>query len=134
MQIDAIHHAGLSVSDFDRAVDWWQEHFGFRLEREWSGSDVRMGLIANGDVRIELFAAPDAKPGPDEEGDLMGSFGQRGWKHVALTVPDVDAAFERLVTAGVPVLLPPTSNPAAGLRFAFLRDPDGNHVEILTPL
>ncbi len=43
---------------------------------------------------------------------------------------DVDAAFERLESAGVPVVLPPhdTGN---GNRNALLRDPDGNLVEIV---
>lgn len=43
---------------------------------------------------------------------------------------DVDAAFGRLDSAGVPVVLPPhdTGN---GNRNSLLRDPDGNLVEIV---
>ncbi|MEM8849499.1 MAG: VOC family protein [Pseudomonadota bacterium] len=134
MQLHALHHAGLSVSDFDAAVDWWSTHFGFALQREWGGPDLRMGILGAGDIRLELFARPDAAPGPDETRGLVESFDQRGWKHVAFAVPDVDAAIGELREAGIPILCEPTSNPAAGLRYAFLRDPDGNHVELLTPL
>ena len=44
---------------------------------------------------------------------------------------DTDAAFERLQSAGAPVLQPPhdTGN---NTRNALLRDPDGNLVEIVS--
>jgi lactoylglutathione lyase len=49
---------------------------------------------------------------------------------VVVWAEDVDLAFERLVSAGVPVLQPPhdTGN---NNRNALLRDPDGNLVEIV---
>jgi catechol 2,3-dioxygenase-like lactoylglutathione lyase family enzyme len=122
------------VSDFDASVDGRSRHFGFSLDREGTGGGTRMGMIANGLTRIELFATPGAALGPDETGDLVGSFARRGLKHVALEVADVDAAFETLRAAGLPVLSEPATNEAAALRYTFLRDPDGNHVGILTPL
>ncbi|MEM7490326.1 MAG: VOC family protein [Pseudomonadota bacterium] len=134
MQLDALHHAALSVSDFDAAVAWWGSHFGFALEREWGSADLRMGILARGDIRLEIFSRPGAMPGPDEAQDLMASFGARGWKHVAFTVADVDAAIATLREAGIPILSAPVTNPEAGLRYAFFRDPDGNHVELVTPL
>ncbi|MCO1598218.1 VOC family protein [Micromonospora sp. RHAY321] len=46
------------------------------------------------------------------------------WTH------DVDAAFERLVAAGVSAIQPP-HDAGNGNRNALLRDPDGNLVEIV---
>jgi lactoylglutathione lyase len=46
------------------------------------------------------------------------------WAH------DVDAAFERLVAAGAPIVQPP-HNTGNSNRNALLRDPDGNLVEIV---
>jgi lactoylglutathione lyase len=43
---------------------------------------------------------------------------------------DVDAAFDGLVRAGVPVIQPP-HNTGNNNRNALLRDPDGNLVEIV---
>lgn len=56
--------------------------------------------------------------------------------HVVLSVmvPDIDVAFERLMSMEVKFLAPPTTRPEMGLRNAFLRDPDGRVVEIATPL
>jgi lactoylglutathione lyase len=49
---------------------------------------------------------------------------------VVVWTDDADAAFERLVSAGVPVVQPPHDT-ANGNRSALLRDPDGNLVEIV---
>ncbi len=44
---------------------------------------------------------------------------------------DVDRAFDRLKSAGVPVLQPPHDTGNSN-RNALLRDPDGNLVEIVS--
>jgi lactoylglutathione lyase len=46
---------------------------------------------------------------------------------------DVDEAFERLVSAGTPVVQPP-HNSGNNNRNALLRDPDGNLVEVVSKL
>ncbi|MEU4625345.1 VOC family protein [Actinoplanes sp. NPDC023801] len=46
---------------------------------------------------------------------------------------DVDPAFERLVSAGVPVVRPPHDS-GNGNRAALLQDPDGNLVEIVSKI
>lgn len=130
MHITALHHAGLSVSDFDATCAWYADHFGFAPEAEWSAGDTRIAILAAGDVRLEIFSHPGAAPGPDETGDLRDSFARRGWKHVAFAVPDFDAAVTALEAAGLPLLAGPATAPA-GYRYAFVRDPDGHHVEIV---
>ncbi len=53
---------------------------------------------------------------------------------LAVLVPDVDEAFERLMSMEVKFQAPPTNRPEMGLRNAFLRDPDGRMVEIAAPI
>ncbi len=48
--------------------------------------------------------------------------------HVALAVPDIDAACEALTAKGLTLLLPPRDYDWG--RSAYLRDPDGQLVEI----
>ncbi|GIT91045.1 VOC family protein [Jannaschia pagri] len=131
MQIDSLHHAGLSVSDFDAAVAWWGTHFGFTLLAEWGDDGLRMGLIGKNGIHVELFCAQGAAPGPDEAKGVGQSMGQRGWKHLAFAVPDLAAATEDLRAAGVPVLVEPVRDAPPGYSYAFFRDPDGNHVELV---
>lgn len=49
---------------------------------------------------------------------------------LTLVSDDVDAWFERLRAAGVPVEKPPTRNPRYNIYHCFVRDPDGWRVEI----
>lgn len=131
MQIDSLHHAGLSVSDFDVAVDWWARHFGFALLKEWGTPDMRMGLIGKNGVHIELFCKTGAVPGPDEAHSVSETFGQRGWKHVAFAVPDIVAAIKTLRDAGVEIIVDTVRDAPPGYHYAFMRDPDGNQVELV---
>ena len=48
-----------------------------------------------------------------------------------LEVPDLDKAIEQVKASGGALLRPP--NKAAGLLYAFVRDPDGNQIELLMP-
>ncbi|TFL18780.1 VOC family protein [Jannaschia formosa] len=131
MRIEGIHHAGLSVADFDASVAWYRRHFGFELLKEWGDANLRMGLIGKDGVHVEIFAEPGAAPGPDEGRGVGESMSQRGWKHLAFTVPDIVAAIETLRADGVTIMVEPVHDAPPGYAYAFLRDPDGNHVELV---
>jgi predicted enzyme related to lactoylglutathione lyase len=46
-------------------------------------------------------------------------------------VHDLDATFERLVTAGAAAVWEPRPSPQPGVRMAFVADVDGNLIEIM---
>ena len=46
-------------------------------------------------------------------------------------MPDLEKAIETVKASGGTLLRPP--NKAAGLLYAFVRDPDGNQIELLMP-
>lgn len=50
---------------------------------------------------------------------------------LVIWIDDVDEAYERLTSAGAPIVQPP-HNVGKHNRTALLRDPDGNLVEIIT--
>ena len=58
--------------------------------------------------------------------------GNPGTGHVAFLVDDLDAELERLTTAGVDIEMP-GFHPGgrSDVYVAFVRDPDGNHVELV---
>jgi lactoylglutathione lyase len=53
---------------------------------------------------------------------------------LAVQVDRVEVVYERLTAMGVTVVSPPTDRPQMGLRNFLLYDPDGNLVEITSPL
>ena len=59
----------------------------------------------------------------------LANASQYGWSHFALEVDDLDAEYQRLLTAGVPFHRAPMSNGA--VRFVYGRDPDGTIFELL---
>ena len=55
----------------------------------------------------------------------------RGFGHLALTVDDLEATYERLLAAGAASRMPPSPSPEPGVRIAFVADPEGNLIELL---
>ena len=53
---------------------------------------------------------------------------------LVLASDDVDAAYARLRGLGIEFAGPPTDQPAWGIRAAHFRDPDGNLIEVFSPL
>ncbi|HET9900005.1 MAG TPA: VOC family protein [Actinomycetes bacterium] len=55
-----------------------------------------------------------------------------GYGHVALeAAADLDATFERLVAEGATVVREPRPAPVPGARMAWVKDPEGNLLELL---
>jgi len=54
-----------------------------------------------------------------------------GYGHIAIGVPDVAGTCARLAAAGVKMPVPPKTR-ASGNTMAFIEDPDGYRIELLT--
>jgi catechol 2,3-dioxygenase-like lactoylglutathione lyase family enzyme len=125
---------GLSVGDMDKMTSWYGEMLGFKVT-----ADVPMGqgggkvrFIESGNERIELVYSPTSKPGPERK--MPGHADIRGWVQLAMEVPDLDAAKAALAAKGVKPELDITPIPPLGIRIMFLRDPEGNMVELMQRL
>jgi catechol 2,3-dioxygenase-like lactoylglutathione lyase family enzyme len=123
-----VHHVAISTAQFERLRAFYVEALG--LAEVGGLPDQQIVFLDAGGVTLELVGEADASvPGPD-------GFERRGWQHLAWEVPDVDAAYADLLARGVAAHAPPESFPPESprLRIAFLRDPDGNLLELVQPI
>ena len=128
MQQSRIHHVGLPVSDLDRSVAWYHEALGLAHEAN-AGVPGRVAfMVAPTGERLELVAV-DVRPSTWD--DPIAAL-RAGIPHTAWTVDDLDAAHARAVEAGGRSVWTPRGTPAPGLRIAFVADPDGNLVQLLS--
>jgi catechol 2,3-dioxygenase-like lactoylglutathione lyase family enzyme len=133
MRIIRTHHVAITTSQFELLRAFYVELLGLPVVGGFPEHDI-VFLDAGGTTVELLGEQPATRPGVDTgKEDRAQRF---GWHHLALQVDDVDAAYAELIAAGVAPHSEPESFPPAdpSLRIAFLRDPDGNLLELIQPL
>ncbi len=130
------HHVGITVSDLDRAVAFYTDTLGLDVRAEFTvggeafadavdvaGATGSFAHLDAGGARIELVEYdPEATAGDPPELNRPGAV------HVGLSVDDLDAFHDGL--DGVETLSPPRTTDS-GARILFVRDPEGNLIEVL---
>lgn len=128
----ALDHAGASVGDLERSIQFYRDVFGFVVDETFAipGTAVRGAVLVNaGGARVELFHREGSRAAPP--GHPIDSTLQQGWFQLAFAVHDVAAVFERVVDAGATAVKPPFVAPDGRCRVAFVGDPDGNLIELI---
>jgi len=123
-------HVALACADPVATERFYTKHFGFRRARVIPLGAEQIVFLSCGEVYLELFRAREARPLPAPVADGPWSPGVR---HLAFQVDDVDTRLSAMGSDAV-VTLGPMSFDAfiPGWRTAWVRDPDGNIVEIAT--
>ncbi|GAB3277771.1 VOC family protein [Larkinella harenae] len=124
-------HIALSCADPARTEQFYSNHFGFRRARVIPlGGDNAIVFLKNEQaVYLELFRADAGLPGlPASDGDGPH---YPGIRHLAFQVTDVDATVQALGQDAEITLGPlDFSDFIPGWKTVWLKDPDGNIVEI----
>lgn len=122
----AFAHVALNCRDLAATEAFYTGLFGFERSRVVDLGGPQIVFLRGGNVHLELFAAE----GDREDGAGDGPHAA-GVRHLAFQVADVDATLAALGDAA-PVTLGPLGFDAfiPGWRTAWVRDPDGNVVEI----
>lgn len=130
-------HIMISTDDYSATVDWYKSVLGFEVVREWDIDgypDVDVGYISANGFMIEVVGTKQAFQDEVVAPDVFTAMSDRGYVHMAFSSADVDAVAAELVRRGVELELAPTNFDAAGVRLLFIRDNNGNLIEIVTPL
>ncbi len=146
-RIIAADHTGITVSNLDRSLEFWQNVLGFEFSHRAHqtgemaskitgvpGAEIKLAVVnAPGGHKIELLeylAPPDRKQHVDLRPCDVGSV------HVALTVDNLDAVLEKIAASGWKAAGKPQTlktGPNAGKRVIYVRDPDGTTIEFMQP-
>jgi len=136
----AIHHTAISTSDLDQLKTFYCDLLGFEVESEFEwpvGIEVsdkivglkdsasKVAMLKLGDFRLELFQYSSPEP---KSSDPNRPVCDHGITHLAFTVEDIHAEYNRLVKAGMRFHCPPQN---IGAIVTYGRDPDGNVVELM---
>lgn len=130
----ALDHVGLSVADLDAQAEWYSRALG--LEQLEPGGIPAVGLkvvfLVHPEHKwaIELLNRPGSQPKPRATSAPEHVLTQ-GYGHICLRVDDVDATYEKLISAGATSIMAPGESPVSGVRMAFVADPEGNFIEML---
>ncbi len=140
MDSPGVHHTGITVSDLDRSVAFY-EQFGFqvsaRIDEEGAevergtgvdGAKLRVAMLEGPSGRLELieYTQPGSASPPHPNNGI-------GAAHVCVEVDNVDAAVAELRERGVQFLSDPITH-ESGIRWVYAKDPDGITAELLEVL
>ena len=129
-----LHHAGISVPDLDRSLKWYCDALGlrpgFRFEVPPLGLRGAFAL-GQGDTGVELLEQAGARPGTGKT-DPPSANAIHGYNHACFQVDDLDTVYARMVELGAVAVWDPRDSPEPGVRMAYVTDPDGNLIELLS--
>ena len=145
--LTGLNHAGITVSDLDRSLVFYRDVLGLEVFVVAERTDATIGqIVGYPGARIKLAFC--GIPGDSARVELLqyleptgaandGETFRPASGHVCFWVDDIEALHQRLVTAGyVPRSAAPVTilqGPNTGTRALYVRDPDGNTVELSQP-
>ena len=137
--ITGFNHVGISVASLERSIAFYRDLLGMQVIQEVSfegeryesilglkGAKGRIAILRVGNLELEFFEF--ARP-TGRVGDLNRPVCDRGIAHFAVQVEDLAGLYARLQAAGVAFHCPPIDFGCA--LATYLRDPDGNVIEML---
>jgi glyoxylase I family protein len=123
--IRGFHGVRYQVADVSRAVAFYTQQLGFKLEHQQLPAFANVSL-GQGQVLLSGPGASGSRPMPDGRRQEPG-----GWNRVVLRVADLPACVESLKAAGLRLRNELETGP--GGKQIQIEDPDGNPIELFEP-
>lgn len=125
MELDAIHHVAIIVSDYEKSRAFYTELLGFPIIRENyrpEKKDWKLDLRLNDTTELEIFA-PENPPKRVNRPEACGL------RHLAFAVRDVERTVRELTERGI-ACEPIRTDAFTGKKMTFFFDPDGLPLEL----
>jgi catechol 2,3-dioxygenase-like lactoylglutathione lyase family enzyme len=118
----AIAAVRYQIRDVDRAIKFYTDLLGFKLERK---AGTAFAMVSRGPLQLVLSGpgSSGARPMPDGRQQEPG-----GWNRIILYVDDLDAEIRKLKATDV--RFRNTVEEGPGGRQIQIEDPDGNPIEL----
>ncbi|SRR6266508_2389698 len=118
----AIAAVRYQIKDVDRAIRFYSELLGFKLEHK---AGPAFAMVSRGSLQLVLSGpgSSGARPMPDGRQQEPG-----GWNRIIMYVSDLDAQIQKLKPAGV--RFRNTVEVGPGGKQIQIEDPDGNPIEL----
>jgi catechol 2,3-dioxygenase-like lactoylglutathione lyase family enzyme len=143
--VRGLHHVGITVSDLDRAIDFYHDVLGLEFVSEPSpvfddpalgpavgvpGAALRQVSLTAGDIIVELleYVRPESPVVAPLPQNALGA------QHVAFLVDDIRAKKAELEGRGVRFYSDVNvvdEGVLAGWRWVYFEDPEGNALELV---
>lgn len=125
MKISGLHHVAIIASDYPRSRRFYVDVLGLEVLAEvyrQARDSWKLDLRVDGATQIELFSfpSPPARVSRPEAAGL---------RHLAFSVPDIDAAVAHLTASGVACEVIRVDE-YTGKRYTFFADPDDLPLEL----
>ena len=127
-------HVGLSVANLDQMAEWYATALGWKITTGFEVAPIQLKgkfVVGEDGVAIELLQR-EGSSRPVSFDSVPTMAGNQGFGHIALRVDDVDSLHDRLVSLGATSIMSPRPAPVADSRMAYVADPEGNFIELLT--
>ena len=118
-------HAMIRVKDIDKSMDFYTKLLDMNLVRTVKLDDSILYFLSDqdGQTQIELTANFENPENGYENGNAFG--------HFAFGIDSMKEFEEKLFSMGYEYLYEPYYMPETGSTIAFIKDPDGNEIEII---
>jgi glyoxylase I family protein len=119
--VKGIEHTAIASPDPERLAQWYVDHLQFTINYRSNNSKTRFVKASDGSM-IEII---------ESKGPAPAASGMRdpGLRHLALTVTDFEAEYQRLKALDVSFLTEPQTS--GGNTTVFFTDCDGNILHLL---
>jgi catechol 2,3-dioxygenase-like lactoylglutathione lyase family enzyme len=129
------NHVGLAVANLGREQKFFEDAFDMHIEQRFDlpNPPVHTVLLRNSSgLGIELIERQGATR-LREYSDALDAASTLGYGHWALTVGDLDGLVRHLLNVGATLVSAPADAVQPGMRFAYVKDPEGNLIELIEP-